>query len=88
MDLLDIAKEEFAAVVSLAKRVAERIDGVFRPAGINLVHSSRGAAGQEVLYFHLHVFPRYANDCVGLSWEFIEGDDLAFVAQQLRRAER
>ena len=34
--------------------------------GINLGMDNRPAAGQEVLYAHLHVIPRYKND--GLKW--------------------
>lgn len=85
-DLFDVAEEDLAAVARLAKRVAAHIERAFRPAGLNLVHSSRAAAGQEVGYVHLHVIPRYDGDGVRLAWAGGGDDELASVARRLRTA--
>jgi histidine triad (HIT) family protein len=66
-DIFGISDEDIAAVACMARQIALRIDRLFKPNGINLVSSSRAAAGQEVFHFHLHVIPRYENDSVHFS---------------------
>ena len=56
-----------AAMFSLAQRVAHALrHSHLRCEGVNLHLSYGAAAGQEVPHVHLHVFPRYRGDGVGL----------------------
>jgi histidine triad (HIT) family protein len=83
VDLFDISEEELVGVMRMAKRVAHRLDEVLRPAGVNLIHSSRAPAGQEVLYFHVHVIPRFSGDHVSLDWKAMKGPELGDLRQRL-----
>ncbi|MFW5964874.1 MAG: HIT family protein, partial [Natronomonas sp.] len=51
-----------------ARRVAEAIETVFDPDGLNLLQANGEAAGQEVFHAHVHVLPRYEDDDVEVSW--------------------
>ena len=44
------------------------------PDGINLVQANGPGAGQSVLHFHIHVFPRAEDDGAMLNWGFEAGD--------------
>jgi histidine triad (HIT) family protein len=83
-DIFDIGDEDIAAVACMAREVAQKIDRIFKPSGINLVSSNRAGAGQDVFHFHLHVIPRYESDSVHFSWSVQSHLDLANVAHTLR----
>jgi histidine triad (HIT) family protein len=83
IDLFDISEEDLAGVMRMAKRVAHRLDKILRPAGVNLVQSSRAPAGQEVQYFHVHVIPRFSDDRVLLAWKELEGEELGDLRRRL-----
>ncbi len=42
-----------------AQRVAQRMREVLGADGVNVHGNNEPAAGQEVMYFHVHVIPRY-----------------------------
>ena len=64
-NVFDIPEDSLEKVMVVGKKVAQKIKEVLRADGIRLSQSNGKAAGQEVMHFHLHVIPRYADD--GLS---------------------
>jgi len=73
-DLLDVAREDLAAVAATAQRVAARMGERLGAAGVNLLNSCGEAAWQTVFHFHVHVIPRYADDPLRLPWVPATGD--------------
>ncbi len=69
-DIWDVAPEEAAAAVELARRLAEVMRDRLGASGVNLRQNSGARAGQDVLHFHLHVVPRFEDDTVlpGCVW--------------------
>ena len=66
-DLADLDLEVGAQLFRVAQHVAHAIrSSQHRAEGINLFLADGEVAGQEVLHVHLHVFPRYKGDGVGL----------------------
>lgn len=65
--LADIEPDDWARVTAVGRHVAAaiRASGV-RCEGVNLHLADGEAAGQEVFHVHLHVFPRYRGDGIGL----------------------
>jgi histidine triad (HIT) family protein len=65
--LADLDPEVGAQLFRVAQRVARAIrSSQHRAEGVNLFLADGEVAGQEVLHVHLHVFPRYKGDGVGL----------------------
>jgi histidine triad (HIT) family protein len=61
--LADLKQEDGAKMFRLAQRLAEALsESGVRCEGVNFFLTDGEAAGQEVFYVHLHVFPRYARD--------------------------
>jgi len=58
-DVYDIGADTLAHIAKAAQRIALAFERALAPAGVNLLQSSRPAAQQEVLHFHMHVIPRY-----------------------------
>jgi histidine triad (HIT) family protein len=50
------------ACVDMARSVALRMKEAYGAAGITLRQNNEPAGGQTAFHFHLHVFPRYADD--------------------------
>jgi len=71
--LFEIAEEDLAAAVRLARRVATGIRKGLAPDGLNLIQNNGAAASQSVPHFHLHLIPRWLDDGKGLTWELIPG---------------
>lgn len=65
--LADLPPEEGGRVFELARELAI---GLYRSGvkceGVNLHLADGEVAGQEIFHVHLHVYPRYAGDGVGL----------------------
>ena len=60
--LFDLNDAEAAALMPLAKRVADKIQDTLNPLGLNLLQNNGKAAGQIIFHFHLHLIPRYEDD--------------------------
>jgi len=60
--VFDLTEEEWAVTFSLLKRVKEMLDATYDPDGYNVGWNNGSVAGQEILYVHLHVIPRYADE--------------------------
>ncbi len=67
-DIWDVADADAAAVMTMAKRIAELVDARLGPDGLNLVQSNRDAGWQDVFHFHLHVIPRWSDDGIAPPW--------------------
>ena len=63
--LPEISDGAVRALYSTVRRVAVAIDRTVDPEGINAIHSSGSAAGQDVHHAHVHVIPRYQEDRFG-----------------------
>ena len=85
-DLMEISDEDLAATAKAARRLAQRMDAVLEPDGFNILNSSRPAAWQTVLHFHIHVVPRYEDDPLKLPWIPGSGDEeqIKRVAEEIR----
>jgi histidine triad (HIT) family protein len=64
-DVYSIPEDILGAVMSSCKTHALRWREQLGATGINVLHASGTAAEQSVGHFHLHLFPRFADD--GLS---------------------
>lgn len=60
-DLID-AEGALVEIAPLVEATARLLDRRLRPAGINLLQSSRAYAGQDVFHLHVHLVPRYRGD--------------------------
>lgn len=67
-DLYELPEETAAAVMRLAKRMAETLRDRLHCDGLNLVQNNGETAGQTVPHFHLHLIPRYRNDGQKINW--------------------
>jgi len=61
-NVFDIEEIDLQKVAAVAKKLSEKLKEALRADGIRLSQSNGKAAGQEVMHFHLHVIPRYADD--------------------------
>jgi histidine triad (HIT) family protein len=73
-NLLEIDREDLAATVLAAQRLASRVVERLDADGVNLLNSCGSAAWQTVFHFHLHVIPRYEGDPLRLPWTPAQGD--------------
>jgi len=85
-DLLDVSDQDLQATFLAARRLAEKMRGVLRPAGFNVLNSCGSAAWQTVFHFHVHVIPRYEDDPLRLPWKPEPGDaeEIKATAAELR----
>ena len=90
--LADLREEEGAQMFRVAQRLAAalRQSGV-KCEGLNFFLADGEAAGQEVFHVHLHVFPRYRGDGLGLKFSShyansVKRAELDEVAEKIRRA--
>jgi histidine triad (HIT) family protein len=69
-DIWSIEPDETASAMKLAHRLAQAMRDELGAVGVNLRQNSGSRAGQDVMHFHLHVIPRYADDTVlpGCVW--------------------
>jgi histidine triad (HIT) family protein len=77
-DLFDIAADDLAACVRLAREIAGRAKDRLGADGVNLLNCSGEAAQQTVFHFHIHVIPRFKDqpgkDVIGLPWGSVPGN--------------
>jgi histidine triad (HIT) family protein len=57
-NILDVAPEDFAHVMTVAQRIAKISVNVFGADGVTLQQFSEPAGGQVVFHLHVHVIPR------------------------------
>jgi histidine triad (HIT) family protein len=86
-DLLE-ADGTLAEIAPLVEATARLLDRRLEPAGLNLLHSSRAYAGQDVFHLHLHLVPRYRGDgglpaLLGAGKQPVPADELAEIQSHL-----
>ena len=67
-NLFDTLPEDLAAVATMCQQVAQRIEQVLTPDGINVLQNNRPAAGQVVMHYHVHILPRWNDDRIMRHW--------------------
>lgn len=66
--------EDLSACIKAVRRVASAVDRALSPAGMNIVQANGAAAGQSVLHYHMHIFPRAPDDDAKFNWGYNPGD--------------
>ncbi len=86
--VFDLDEDLAGEIMKVAWNVANTIDEILEPDGLNILQNNRGAAGQLVPHYHVHLIPRNHNDDIGLGqWKARKADSekLEIIADQLRR---
>jgi histidine triad (HIT) family protein len=73
-NLFAAGDEDLAACIKAVKTVATAVEHALAPDGINIMQANGAAAGQSVFHYHMHVFPRGANDSATFNWGYKPGD--------------
>ena len=68
-DVFELDDRMAAGLYPLAKRVAIAVQAATGCEGINILQNNGPAAGQMIFYFHLHIIPRVAGDCITIKHE-------------------
>jgi histidine triad (HIT) family protein len=61
-NIYDISDDLLSDVYKTAKKVAITIKKSYPSEGTSMRQHNEPAGGQDIWYFHVHVFPRYADD--------------------------
>ena len=62
LDLTEMPDDLLSAVAVLSKKIAKAVLTAVNADGVNIIQNNKGAAGQLVMHYHLHVVPRFSND--------------------------
>jgi histidine triad (HIT) family protein len=57
VDIWDIPPNVLTKVVSVTKRVSQRMKDAMKTEGVNTFSASGKPAGQDIYHFHMHVIP-------------------------------
>jgi diadenosine tetraphosphate (Ap4A) HIT family hydrolase len=60
-----LSEEEQNACWLMVNKVQEILNHKYRPDGFNVGININRAAGQKIMHSHIHLIPRYHNDCQG-----------------------
>lgn len=85
-NILDCPTDTVGHVYQVAQKVAQHIKEVLHADGVNVHGNNEAAAGQEVMYFHVHVIPRYetAHPFQKPTHETYEGGEMEKFAERLQ----
>ena len=85
-NVFETSDADLAHCIQAAKRVAQAVEDVLSPDGINLTQANGKGAGQSVFHFHFHILPRRRNDAAKMNWGIVAGDmeRIGAVAEKLR----
>jgi histidine triad (HIT) family protein len=61
-NLYDIPDSTLAQIHEFSKKIARVLKKAYRAEGITLLQNNEPIGNQHAFHYHLHVFPRYAND--------------------------
>lgn len=61
-NIYDLAPEVGRHIFDTAQRMANAIKEAYKTDGITIKQNNEPAGDQHAFHYHLHVFPRYAND--------------------------
>ncbi|MBM7601688.1 histidine triad (HIT) family protein [Virgibacillus halotolerans] len=81
----EVAKELFARI----PKIANAINTVYQPLGMNLLNNNEAAAEQSVFHLHIHIIPRYGDgDGYTPNWTVHQDDysseDLQNMAKEIQ----
>lgn len=62
LDYFSLNKEEISAIDTMILLATELIEQEYKPDGYNIGMNCKEAAGQSVMHFHMHIWPRYKGD--------------------------
>ncbi len=68
-DIFSITPEQGGRLFQLAVKISKILKDSLGFEAMNVVQNNGEGAGQTVFHFHLHLIPRYKNDCVNISWK-------------------
>jgi histidine triad (HIT) family protein len=61
-DIFEIEEKYLERIISVAKKISNKMKDNFNADGVNFYHASGAAAEQSVFHFHLHIIPRRNDD--------------------------
>jgi len=77
--LFELSPQERDALFSLVEEAKRRLDKEIKPDAFNIAINDGPAAGQTIPHLHVHLIPRYTNDCPdprgGVRWIFPDKAD-------------
>ena len=89
-NIFDIPPAVLQRLMTTVQRVAQAVNAVLLPDGINLLQANGAGAAQSVPHFHIHVIPRWTGDDLSMNWPLRPGERSAIeaIAVRLRAALR
>jgi len=88
-NLYDLPDEVGAHIFSIARKMAVVLKVAYKCEGVMTLQNNEPASGQHAFHYHLHLFPRYANDDIhshmGNKRETTVGERLPY-AEKVRSA--
>ena len=66
--LTDVPPDLVSELFVDTHRIANAIDSLLNPSGLNLIQSNGAAASQDVFHVHTHVIPRNDGDAMDIQW--------------------
>ncbi len=74
-NFFDLPEEIAEKIMKVAKLLANVVNEVLKPDGLNVIQNNGELAGQEIMHYHLHLIPRYKNTSPkGLASAFKTGE--------------
>lgn len=73
--LTDMEPDLVADLFRTTQCVANAVESVFDPDGMNVIQSNGAAASQDVFHTHVHILPRYEDDDITIHWSYRELTD-------------
>mgnify|MGYP003333555171 FL=1 len=73
-DVYAIPSDLFGATVQTVQKIAQAVNTVLSPYGMNLVQANGKGAAQSVFHFHMHILPRAEADELKLNWGLRPGE--------------
>lgn len=74
-NIFEIDPEMAGRLFSLVVKVAKTMKEALGFEDMNIVQNNGEIAGQTVNHLHIHLIPRYVNDCVSVKWKPSEPTD-------------
>jgi histidine triad (HIT) family protein len=68
-DIHDLSSEEYGAMASAAKKVADLLHQRLDSEGTTIMQMNREAGWQTVFHAHMHVIPRWSGDGLHKPWD-------------------
>lgn len=90
LSLLETDEATAQAVFNITTKLAKKIVTALGATGCNILTNAHESAGQEVMYFHVHIIPRFVDD-TGIDIVFASSspstEQLTTIQKQILQAE-